>query len=340
MQKKITSPSRLLDKNGTIQNPGYATKPLWDYSRSDIKAPKFKIKEWDYYIVMNKDFGIAITVADNGYIGFVSSTLFNWNTKSEITNAVMTPLPLGRFNMPPSSEAGDVHFTNKKAKISFEHKDEARILSIDFDNFTDGKKLSGQIELLPDKNADTMAIATPFSENPKAFYYNHKINCMPARGTVTLGDEKFLFDESSSFGTLDWGRGVWTYNNTWYWGSASGKIGNDLFGFNIGYGFSDRSSASENMIFFNNKAHKFEEVVFHIPEDSFLSPWKFSSSDGRFEMDFVPILDRFDDTNLGIIRSCQHQVFGYFTGIAVLDNGTKVEVKDFLGFAEKVMNRW
>jgi hypothetical protein len=150
----------------------------------------------------------------------------------------------------------------------------------------------------------------------------------------------YIFDQANSFATLDWGRGVWTYDNTWYWGSASGKIGNNLFGFNIGYGFGDTSAATENMIFWNDKAHKLEDIKFHIPEDSFLKPWKFTSSDNRFEMDFVPILDRFDDTNLGIIRSCQHQVFGRFTGIAVLNDGTKVEVKNFLGFAEKVQNRW
>jgi hypothetical protein len=340
MQKRVISNQKLLDENGHVINPGYATDLMWEYSRDDIKAPKFKIKEWDYYIVMNNDFGIAMTVADNGYIGFVSSTLFEWDKKSEVTNSVMIPLTLGKFNMPPSSKQGDILFANKNAFIGFSHKNGDRLLEIEFDNFSEGKTLAGSLLLKQNQSADTMVIATPFAENKKAFYYNQKINLMPACGEVMLGDKKYTFDESTSFGTLDWGRGVWTYSNTWYWGSASGKIGDDLFGFNIGYGFSDRSSASENMIFYNNKAHKLEDIEFHIPEDSFLKPWKFTSSDGRFEMDFVPILDRFDDTNLGIIRSCQHQVFGKFTGVAVLDDGTKVEVKDFLGFAEKVQNRW
>ena len=43
-----------------------------------------------------------------------------------------------------------------------------------------------------------------------------------------------------------------------------------------------------------------------------------------------------------IVEICihQHQVFGYFSGKAILDNGTVVEFKDFLGFAEKVHNKW
>lgn len=157
--------------------------------------------------------------------------------------------------------------------------------------------------------------------------------------------KKYVFEPKSSFGVLDWGRGVWTYKNTWYWGSASGAIDNVPFGFNIGYGFGDTSAASENMIFYDQKAHKLDQVTFNIPttsngNDDFMSPWTFTSNDGRFEMEFVPIIDRAADSNVGIIRSNQHQVFGLFSGKAILDDGTVINVKDFLGFAEKVFNKW
>ena len=67
-----------------------------------------------------------------------------------------------------------------------------------------------------------------------------------------------------------------------------------------------------------------------------MSPWRFSSSDGRFEAVFGPVLDRSALTKVGPLQSDQHQVFGRFTGPALLDDGTPVRVKDFLGFAEKV----
>ena len=68
--------------------------------------------------------------------------------------------------------------------------------------------------------------------------------------------------------------------------------------------------------------------------------WHFDSDDGRFIMDFQPILDRAAYTSALLIASDQHQVFGRFTGKAVLDDGTVLHVRDFLGFAEKVANRW
>ena len=117
-----------------------------------------------------------------------------------------------------------------------------------------------------------------------------------------------------------------------------------VFGFNIGYGFGDTSRASENMLFYDGKAHKLDQILFHIPKkdgkDDFLSPWRFASSDGRFEMDFVPVMDRASKTDVGLICSDQHQVFGRFTGKAILDDGREILLKDFMGFAEKVRNKW
>ena len=138
---------------------------------------------------------------------------------------------------------------------------------------------------------------------------------------------------------------MWTYKNTWYWGSASGELDGVPFGWNIGYGFGNVSAATENMLFYNGKAHKLSEVVFNIPKnkkgkDDFLRPWTFTSDDGRFEMEFTPVLDRASCTSLGVIESDQHQVFGRFTGKATLDDGTVLDVKDFFGFAEKVKNKW
>ncbi|MBQ2120252.1 MAG: DUF2804 family protein [Peptococcaceae bacterium] len=69
-------------------------------------------------------------------------------------------------------------------------------------------------------------------------------------------------------------------------------------------------------------------------------PWKFTSDDGRFEMDFEPIINRQSLTDLKLLKSLQNQVFGRFTGTATLDDGTVLEIKNLIGFAEKVENAW
>ena len=167
---------------------------------------------------------------------------------------------------------------------------------------------------------------------------------MRAAGRVEFDGQVIEFDPEESFATLDWGRGVWTYKNTWFWGSGNALVNGKPFGFNIGYGFGDTSAASENMLFYDGKAHKLERLTFGIPQkdgrDDYMSPWRFTSSDGRFEMTFTPVLDRASRTSLGVLCSDQHQVFGRFNGTATLDDGTVLQIENLLGFAEKVFNKW
>lgn len=116
------------------------------------------------------------------------------------------------------------------------------------------------------------------------------------------------------------------------------------FGFNLGYGFGDTRAATENVLFYNGRAHKLGHVIFHIPlvkgKYDYLSPWTMESEDGRLKLDFVPVMDRASCTDAKLIKSDQHQVFGRFSGKVILDAGTEIELKDFFGFAERVENKW
>jgi len=342
MQHEILNSAPLLDKQGNIAEPGYAKILLPIYDRNRIKAPGFRIKEWDYYYVGNDHFGLALTVADNSYMGLDSVTFFNFDEVYEITASFMSFFTFGKKKLPSSSLNGNIRVVKKNYIIEFTHKDQQRILDFKVENFSKGQPLVGRL-ILSNIPKESMVIATPF-DKPKHFYFNQKINCMRAEGSVTLAGKAYPFKPESSFAVLDWGRGVWTYKNTWYWGSASGVVDGISFGFNIGYGFGNTKAATENMVIYNGKAHKLSEVTFHIPmkdgHEDYLKPWKFSSDDGRFEMDFIPILDRSSKTSLLILKSDQHQVFGRFSGSVKLDDGKIIHIKDFMGFAEKVANKW
>ena len=340
-QHEITKPVPLLNAEGNLTEPGFARSLLPVYRRADVKAGKLRLKEWDYYLVNNGRFALALTIADNGYMGMDSVSLLDFEEGWEITTSPMSLLPLGRLRMPETSLRGDVRHSGKRHALAFENDGSGRrVLTAQMEKFGPKGALSAQIELCGAPE-ESMVICTPFDKQGH-FYFNQKINCLRASGEVRYGGRVYRFEPEDSFAVLDWGRGVWTYHNTWYWGSASGAVEGVPFGWNIGYGFGDTSAATENMLFYAGKAHKLSRVTFHIPggEKDFLSPWTFDSDDGRFTMDFVPVLDRASCTDLKLIKSDQHQVFGRFTGRAVLDDGTEIRVKDFPGFAEKVENKW
>ncbi len=338
---EVTKVQPLLKEDGSLREPGWSKKLYQVYDRNAIKAPKFRIKEWDYYLVLSEknNFGVAFTISDDGYIGLQSVSLLDFSKPWEHTETILNALPMGKLKLPPTSEKGDTVYHDKRLDMEFRVSEGQRRIVCNFKNFLDGKTFSCDITLAQPE-MDTMVIATPWKEKKTAFYYNQKINCMRASGKVNFDGKEYVFDPSTDFGTLDWGRGVWTYDNTWYWGSGNMDIDGHAFGFNIGYGFGDTTAASENILFYDGVAHKLDDVKFHIPESGYTDPWKFTSNNGRFEMDFVPIIDRAAKIDIKVIITDQHQVFGRLSGKAVLDNGKVIEVKDMLCFAEDVHNKY
>ncbi len=335
---EVTKEQPLLDGSGRIAEPGWARRPVWKYNRNQITASKFRIKEWDYYLVMNEEYGAAFTLSDDGYIGLQSVSFLNFRERWEHTETILTPFPMGKMKMPDSSSGGNTVYRDKRLRMEFGVESGKRTISCDFKNFYDGKDLFCEITL-EQPDMDSITVATPW-EGKNAFYYNQKINCMRAEGYLSFDDTTYWFEPAKDYGTLDWGRGVWTYDNTWYWASGNGTIGGRPFGFNLGYGFGDTSAATENILFYEGVGHKLDDVTFHIPEDDYMKPWQITSSDGRFEMEFTPVLDRTAQLSALVVSSDQHQVFGKMSGKAVLDDGKFIELKDFMCFAEKVHNRY
>lgn len=346
VQKEITKRQLLLDKKGNIANSGYAKTLIWDYDRDSITKRRSRIKEWDYYYIGNDEGAICLTIADLGYVGALSATVMDFNVPSQITKSSICLFPMGKMKMPATSVVGDAKWKNKDGvEMNFINDGITRHIYGKYPKFGDsGEELSFDI-VLSNTPPESLVIATPFKEK-KHFYYNQKINCIKAKGFYKLGKSVYKLNEANkSLATLDWGRGVWTYDNTWYWGSLQAILEDgSTFGFNIGYGFGNNDQATENMVFYKGFAHKLDEVTFNIPEKDgkldYMGKWIFTSNDERFYMEMIPIIDRYAPFDLKVMAMIPHQVFGKFTGYTVLDDGTKLEVKDLLGFAERVHNKW
>ncbi len=184
-----------------------------------------------------------------------------------------------------------------------------------------------------------MTIVIPIGK--KRFYYNRKINCMPASGTIQYGDRTETLNPQTCSGSLDWGRGVWEYQSYWNWASSSGFLADGrTVGLNLGCGFGDLSKAGENALILENKLHKLEQVRFDYSSGDYMKPWKFMDNEGRLDLIFTPFKERMAQTNLGIIFSEVHQMFGRYNGKAIADNGEVIEIKDLIGFAEEHHARW
>jgi hypothetical protein len=344
-QIEIHEPLELLSGDGRLLKEGWARKPLWRYDRKKIAATWLRIKEWDYYHIFSSDrkCGINFTLSDLGYASLFAITWIDLEKRAFYQADSLGVLPRGRLGFPPDSLTGDIYYADARLSISVTIKGDERRIVAECPRFPyNGRsvRLHADLVLKGDVTQNSLAIATSWKENRRAFYYNHKVNCLRAEGVVQIDDERYGFEAGRSYGGLDWGRGRWTYKNRWYWGSLSGLLNGELFGFNIGYGFSDRTPASENAVFYKNEVHKLDQVEWVFDPTDYLKPVRVTSNDGAFEMNFEPAVDRNSAVNLAIIKSVQHQVFGYFTGEIRLQNGERLHIEAMPGFIEDVLNWW
>lgn len=95
MQKKL-EPGNLLDEYGNLAQAGYALSLVKKYDRDKIQANPFRIKEWDYYLIHNSHFGVALTVDDNSYMGLMSISFLDFDARTERTVSPMTVFPMGK----------------------------------------------------------------------------------------------------------------------------------------------------------------------------------------------------------------------------------------------------
>jgi len=344
MQTELTQPGPLLRTGGKPAQIGWARQPILDcnleladfYSLKPLQ--RFRIKRWDYYAVFSPNRFFSATIADLGYAGNLFVYTMDFKTGELHEEGLIVPFGKG-VDLPRNSNGGDSHFADKRLKLDFSLFPDHRHLSISWDAFHDKRGIHAEIDLQTPPGYESMNIVIPIGQ--KRFYYNRKINCLPASGFIKYGDLTETLDAATCLGSLDWGRGVWEYQSFWNWASASGfQPDGRSIGLNLGCGFGDLSKAGENALILNNHINKLGLVKFDYSSCDYLKPWKFSDTEGRLGLIFTPFKDRTAATNLAIITSEVHQVFGRYNGFAIADNGEKVQIKELIGFAEEHHARW
>jgi hypothetical protein len=343
-QTELTQSSPLLATDGQLTQVGWSRQPLLDCNLEQAHfyalrfLQRFRLKRWDYYGFTTPDHFFSATLADLGYAGQAFIYLINF-ASGEYHEATLT-LPFARgIVLPRNSTAGDSTFDNGKVRLAFRHEEQARHISVEWPQFA-GKDLAAEVRLSLKPDHESMTIVIPMN-SLRRFYYNRKINCLPAEGHLTWGDQRIDFNPTDTLANLDWGRGVWDYRSFWVWASASGYLPDGrTVGLNLGFGFGDTSQATENALILNGRVHKLGQVDFQYSSQNFKQPWQMSSPDGRLQLEFAPFVERVAKTNLLVITSEVHQMFGRYRGTVIADDGETIEIDGLIGWAEEHHAKW
>eukprot|EP01133_Synstelium_polycarpum_P007637 gene7637-8934_t len=364
-QKEIKQSTELLDEKGQLAVKGWARQPILHYNPKCLSRFRraYRLKEWNYYAVGTDRFYFAVAAIDLGYVTnyqtfFIDFASDNGIRKDEVTQSSITK----SLGMPKDSCVVGTHieYSSKNFQLKFgvtneelnasehtaehdhnAHPEQCTKHHIQMTSNKMKMKVNLEFDLSPKR--ESVVLATPIGKNN--FYYNRKTNLIPVKGSMTIDGVEMLGADLSgdAFGIMDWGRGIWDYSSFWIWSTSWGRTSDGRsVGLNIGNGFGDLSTHTENAINVEGIIHKLGHIDIEYDPKNLLAPWNFKCKHGRFgenALVFTPIRKKLDHSNFGIIMSHFHQIIGRFTGELLLDNGERIQI-DIHGFTEVHAARW
>jgi hypothetical protein len=350
MQHELTEPGPLLTPSGSLAQVGWSRQPLLDCNLesaafySGLRRPfqRFRVKRWDYYALFTPTHFFSATIADLGYAANIFVYAMDFDTR-ELHEEGLIVSP-GKVQLPRNSQSGKTVYEGKRASLSFVAEPGCRQVKVNWPSFNQGLGISADLRFDCPPDHESMTIVIPIrgkSGKEQRFYYNRKINCLPAAGLVQYGPQRLEVSPTQSLGSLDWGRGVWEYRSFWNWASASGFLPDGrTVGLNLGQGFGDLSAAGENALVLDGRIHKLGVVRFDYDSSDYAKPWRFTDAQRRVDLCFTPFKERIARSNLLLIFSEVHQMFGHYSGTVIADDGEVIAIAGLKGFAEEHHARW
>jgi hypothetical protein len=204
----------------------------------------------------------------------------------------------------------------------------------------DGVPLRADLRVERPPEHETLNVVIPWSES--RFQFTSKQHCLPAQGTLQVGDQTITFDQQDAFACLDYGRGVWKLSSFWNWGNFSTRQDGRLVGANLGAGWTDGTGMTENGILLDGKLHKIsEDLQWSYDSADFMKPWRITTPESdQIDLEFTPFYERVAATDVVLLKSEVHQMIGHFSGVLKTGAGETVSVEKAVGWAEEHYARW
>ena len=355
-EREITSAVNLATPDGRRLSPdavGWSRRPL---HRANLTGRWGRTKRWDYWAVLAGDLLVSVTYADVDYLGIVDvwwadlgplhpdgSSLHPTRTGGR--NALV---PGGRgLSLPDVPGTDPLVFTGRNLAVNItDDPDSTTQLQA---TWTERNGAAGEL---------AVAVATPTGHeslnvvipwDTRRFQFTSKHQARPATGHLTVGNQTWSIGEGTdAWGVLDVGRGRWPYATRWNWGGGAGRCtwadggaGSPVVGIQIGGMWTEGTGATENGIIIDGTVHKIgRELQWSYAWEQPTEPWRVVDPGGQMDLVLTPRFDKHSRTNLAVLSTETHQVFGTWSGTVTTDSGRVMDVGGIEGFAEESRSRW
>jgi hypothetical protein len=330
-QREICHCVNLCNKEGNL-NPESIGWGRFPFANCNLSHHIFRKKKWNYWAITSPNAIFSATIANVDYLGLIGVSLLDLESQKVVECGFATPLGIG-CNMPQKAD-DSVSYTMPGLKVSFiDEKNDTLIKS-------DSLTLKGELKVYKPIGYESLNVVVPWSE--EQFQFTSKQTRLPVEGWLKTGNQLYEFEPQSSFGCLDFGRGIWPYRTTWNWANASGIEEDHRIGLNLGGIWTDGTGANENGFLIDGRLIKLcDDVIFHYDPKDFMKPWTIQSvRTDSVDLIFTPFYERKANVNIIVLKAETHQLFGYFTGMIKTECGEVYSVRRLLGWAEEYKGRW
>lgn len=314
---------------------GWSRRPL---HRCNLPRRFGRRKRWDYWCVTTETHLLSMTYTDLDYLGLVNAWVLEYESRALHEAQVIVPLAIG-FRQPETVGGGDIHFDAFGLRVDVDESDAATRLRVGFGR--GARRVDADVAIAKPLGHESLSVVVPWSD--RRFQYTSKHNTRPARGEACVGGRTLRFGpENGAFGCLDYGRGVWPWQTTWNWASASGLREGRTIGLNLGGKWTDDTGSTENGLCIDGRLHKIsEDLVWTYDRADWMKPWRIHAPrTQRVDLRFVPFFEKAGRLNLALLATDLHVCFGRFEGTIVSDARETIAVRDLVGWAEEHRARW
>ena len=325
--KELKDKNFICSKDGTIneESIGWSKKI---FSNCDIDTGYFRKKIWNHYMFMNKDYVCAFAIVKLDYAGLIFIDFYDLKGAKQIHKNITVPLCNGMIIH--NSVGSYAHYQNKEMYFNIIRVNDRLNVMIKWDEIDiDGKFILQK---------ESLNVLIPWSD--KKFHYTSKQLPLKCRGYIKIGNEEGKkFDLKNSIGFIDYGRGIWQREKSWYWLTCGFKEKKKV-GLNLGGKWTDNTGVNENAIKVNNILHKIHsDVKFEKISDN---TWSIKNEEVEGEyikLKFEVSLLNSKINNKIIIKSKLKQHIGKLNGVVKI-NDEEIEFKDVLCWFEDHYAKW
>ena len=339
-ENEIVGEVELCASDGRRLNPaarGWSRRPL---HRANLRGSWGRTKRWDYWAILTDEFFVSVTYADVDYIGLATVEWGDLRSGGHGGRAVTVPLARG-IDLPDVPGSTALRYRSRHLDLEIGPDGDDTHISV---SWTDRDGTNGAIDVIVEDppGHESVNVVIPWSDT--RFQFTSKHQARPVRGSVSFDGVEHRLGSGGleAWGVLDVGRGRWPYRTIWNWAGGAGHTPcGRVVGLQLGGRWTDGTGYTESGVIIDGRVVKLGDASsWDYSWSEPMRPWRVSSGATGLDLTLTPSFDRHARTNLLVLSTEVHQVFGRWTGVVPDGEGGVIDIGDIVGFAEESRSRW